>query len=446
MKKNDSILLTVTDMNSLGYGVGHTVEGKAVFVNDGVPGDTVKGKIIKDGGSYFVLKTEEIITPSVHRILSPCAAFPRCGGCAFCHLDEEYEKKIKENFVRGFFLKAGLSDIEILPLLSVGRRYGYRNKVQYPYQNGVLGYYAPHSHRVVKNDGCLLHQSEMEPVLSDIEMFLNENAVPSYDEENGKGLLRHVCLRSSKEGKEMILTLVIAEDSFPYSEKLIAMIRKKHPSVVGVYLNINKKRNNVILGDRWQLIWGRPTMTDELLSCTFEMAPASFYQVNREGAELLYSEAIKCVDLHGGEKIADLFCGIGTIGICMAKAAPIASLVGIEVIPEAIENAKKNAERNGITNARFVCGDANHPALEEVDVVVVDPPRKGLDAALIEKLSALPLKKIVYVSCDPATLARDLVLFRENGFEIHPVRPVDLFPGTGHVECVCNLEKKKRSR
>ena len=330
-----------------------------------------------------------------------------------------------------------------MPLLSTGRRYGYRNKVQYPYQNGVLGYYAPHSHRVVKNDGCMLHQSEMEPVLSDIAAFLKKNSVPSYDEEKGKGLLRHVCLRSSEEGREMLLTLVIAEDSFIYSEKFIAMLKEKHPCVTGVYLNINKQKNNVILGDRWKLIYGKPTITDELLSCSFEMAPASFYQVNREGAELLYSEAIRRADLKGGEKLADLFCGIGTIGICMAKVAPISSLIGIEVIPEAVENAKKNAARNGIANARFVCGDANHPSLGEADVVVVDPPRKGLDVALIEKLSALPLKKIVYVSCDPATLARDLTLFRKNGFEIHPVRPVDLFPGTGHIECVCSLEKQK---
>jgi 23S rRNA (uracil1939-C5)-methyltransferase len=342
--------------------------------------------------------------------------------------------------VEGFLLKAGVK-AEVLPLLSAGETAGYRNKVQYPTRDGKLGYYANHSHRVVEKEGCALHHPAMEPVIRTVAEFIKSEKISCYEEESGKGLLRHVYLRTNRDGSEMLLTLVINGEKFPKAEKLVALLKERHPSVTGVLLNINKKKTNVILGSEYLLLAGKDTMTDSLLGCEFEMAPASFYQVNRKGTELLYSKVIEFADLQGGEIVADLFCGIGTIGICLAKNAEVKELVGIEVVPEAVENAKKNAARNGIENAKFYCGDANHPALKKADVVIVDPPRKGLDKGLIEHLTALSPRKIVYVSCDPATLARDLAVFYENGWQIGTLQPVDMFPRTGHVESVVSLTR-----
>ena len=439
MKKNDYFEIEITDMNSLGHGVGH-FEGKAVFVAGAVTGEKIRAKVIKDGGSYYVARREELLYPSSFRREKSCDAFPSCGGCAFCHIDYEYEKELKKRFVEGFLLKAGV-EAEVLPLLSTEQTAGYRNKVQYPVREGKLGYYASHSHRVVEKEGCALHHPAMEPVIRTVADFIKKEQISCYEEESGKGLLRHVYLRTNHDGSEMLLTLIVNGESLPQKDKLLSLLKDKHPSVTGVLLNINKKNTNVILGSDYILLAGSETLTDSLLGCTFEMSPASFYQVNRRGAELLYSKVIEQAELTGDEVVADLFCGIGTIGLCLAKNAGVKELVGIEVIEQAVENAKKNAKRNGIENASFYCADANHPALQKADVVIVDPPRKGLEKELIAHLTALSPKKIVYVSCDPATLARDLALFHKDGWQIGKVQPVDMFPRTGHVESVVSLTR-----
>ncbi len=442
MKKNDYAILDVTDMNDFGYGVGH-LEGKAVFVAGGVTGEKLRIKIIKDGGSYFVARREEMLLRSEKRVSSPCKAFPACGGCSFCHISYEYEKSLKEEFVRSFLRKEGLSHVDVLPLLSTGKCYGYRNKVQYPYRNGVLGYYANRSHRVVENEGCLLHHPGIETLLPDIALFLKEKKIESYNEETGRGLLRHVCLRTNSNATEILLTMVINDEDFPESNELLKILEEKHPEVAGVFLNVNRSKGNVILGEKFIHLWGKKYITDRLLDCDFEISPAAFYQINREGAELLYGEVIRRAEITGGERVADLFCGVGTIGLCLAKNTSVGELIGIEVVPQAVEDAKRNAERNRIGNAKFFCGDANFPALREADVVIVDPPRKGLDEALIKHLSTLDCSKIIYVSCDPSTLARDLARFDILGWQIGAVRPVDMFPRTGHVETVVLLSRKK---
>lgn len=441
MKKNEWATVRISDMNSLGYGLGH-VDGKVVFVSDTVPGEEWKVRIIKDGGNYFVGRKEELLCPSKMRIPSACTAFPQCGGCSFCHIGYAEELKLKREFVKGFLRKEGLAELSVLPVLSTGKTAGYRNKIQYPYRDGQLGYYAAHSHRIVPNRGCLLHPPKAEALLADAARFFKENRVEGYDEERGKGLLRHVYLRTNGDGSEMLLTLVVNGEEFPLGQELAEELKKRHPGFTGLLLNVNQEKNNVILGKTFRLLWGKGVLTDRLLSCDFEMSPASFYQVNREGAELLYKEVQKRADLREGQKVVDLFCGIGTIGLCLCKDVPGAELVGVEVVPEAVENAKKNALRNGIPNARFFLGDANHPAVNEADLVVVDPPRKGLEEELIESLSARAFRKIIYVSCDPATLARDLKRFQMRSWLLGDVQPVDMFPRTGHVETVVLLSRE----
>ena len=441
LKKNDFATVYVEDMNNFGYGVGH-IDGKAVFISDGVTGEKLRVKIIKDAGSYFVARREETEEVSERRAPSPCTAFPRCGGCSFCHLRYEYEKELKGRFVSSFLQKAGLSDLRVLPVLSTDKPFHYRNKIQYPYKDGALGYYAPHSHRVIPNDGCLLHRPAAEPVLRDVAAFLREKRVESYDEETGRGYLRHVCLRVNGDGGQMMLILVANGGKCAFARELLALLHEKHSCVKSVYLNVQKEKSNVIFGEKFLLLDGKETITDTLLGCAFEISPASFYQVNRDACELLYGEVIRQADLRGGERLVDLFCGIGAIGICLASRTDI-RLTGVEIVPQAVENARRNAERNGIKNAEFFCGDANHPALKSADAVIVDPPRKGLDEALVAHLSSLPaLQKIVYVSCGPDTLARDLARFRAQGWQIGDLQPVDMFPKTGHVETVVRLSRQ----
>ena len=440
MKKNGEIRLSVTDMNDLGYGIGH-FDGKAVFVRGAVAGDEARVKIIKDRKTYCVGRCEELLTPSDRRVLPECRFFPACGGCAFRHASYAYEKELKAGFVASYLKKEGLSDLRVLPVLSTGQTSGYRNKVQFPYRDGRMGYFAGHSHRVVTDHRCALHHPAFAALLDELAAFFEKEKIEGYDETTGKGLLRHVVLRCGQNGKEILLTLVLTRADFPKTNELTALL-SRHPAVRGLYYNINKENTNVIFGDRFLHILGEKTITDELLGCSFELSPASFYQVNHDACELLYRTVIDRAALTGGETVADLFCGVGTIGICMAKHTPLLKLIGVEIEEQAVENAKKNAERNGISNAEFICGDANHPALEKADAAVVDPPRKGLDEALIAQLSALPmLKKIVCVSCAPDTLARDLARFRARGWTIGDLQPVDMFPRTGHVESVVLMSR-----
>ena len=441
MKKNESARVEITSMNDLGYGVGRIGE-KVVFVKNGVTGDLLNVRIIKDGGSYFVALAEEILHASSLRQNACCADFPKCGGCAFRHISYDYEKELKCEFIASFLKKEGLSDITVLPVLSTGQTDCYRNKVQFPYRDGTLGYYAGHSHRVASGVRCPQHLPAMQRVLDALEAFLREYSISSYDEETGKGLLRHILLRSSADGRAMLLTLVLTARSFPRERELLALLQG-FPEVKGLYYNVNNKNTNVILGDDFFHICGEKALTDTLLGCTFELSPASFYQVNHDACELLYSEVITRAGACAGARVVDLFCGAGTIGICLAKNTSVGRLVGIEIVPQAVENAKRNAARNGVTNADFFCGDANHPTLDDADVVIVDPPRKGLDEALIAHLSDLAaLKKVIYVSCNPATLARDLARFRARGWTVGELQPVDMFPRTGHVECVTSLTRE----
>ena len=441
MQKNDEFVLRITDLTDLGSGVGRAPDGSAVFVPGTAPGDEILCHIIKVSKNYAVGRVAALRGLSPYRVTPDCAAFSRCGGCTMRHLSPEYELRKKREFVEAALRKEGLA-IPVAPVLSVGKRAGYRNKVQLPVSPaGEIGYFAPHSHRVVECADCKLHHPALTPVIGALRRFVRESGVSCYDEQTGKGLLRHLFLRCNHDGSEIMVGLVINGETLPQSGKLLQILAE-FSAVKSVFLSHNTARTNVILGDRTTLLQGTPTITDTLLGLPFAISPEAFYQVNHDGCELLYTVAAEKAALRPGERLIDLFCGIGTVGLTMAARTEGVTLTGIEIVPQAVENAKANAARCGMADrATFLCGDANHPALAAADVVVVDPPRAGLDAALVDTLAALAPDRIVYISCAADTLARDLRRFAEKGFTCSEIQPVDMFPGTGHVENVTLLKR-----
>ena len=456
LRKNDVLTLDVTGMNDMGNGVARH-EGMVIFVTGAVTGDVVTAKIVKLTSHFAVARTEKVITPSPFRVENDCTS-RGCGGCAYRLLSYEKEKELKREDVRHAFLKAGLSDTVVLPVLSTEKTTAYRNKAQYPVGKGkngemVAGFYAAHSHRVVPAAGCPLQAKIFQPILRHVLDFCNQNAVAPYDEETGQGLLRHVYLRTSADEGEVLLTLVINGSSFPKEAALVTGLRHAFPMLVGILLNENRERTNVICGTRYRTLWGRDYLMDRLCGVRLRISPPAFYQVNHDAAALLYETAKDMAAFRGDETLLDLYCGIGSIGLSMQDA--VARVVGIEIVPEAVACAKKNAADNGITNADFFSGDAADfgtllaAAREEIgsfapNAVVLDPPRKGCAAALLCELAEdVKPEKILYISCNPDTLARDSALLCSHGYNMGAVQPVDLFPRTGHVECVTCFKREK---
>ncbi len=460
IKKNDVIELEITDLNNLGCGVGKTSDGVVVFVKGAVTGDRVRAKIIKAASSFFVGKLEEILVRSPHRADGEglrkidCDAPQSCGGCIYRNIKYEHELILKRDYVKNAFRKAGLPDVTVLETAHTDRVTGYRNKGQYPVrevQGRVrAGFFATKTHNLIPCEECLLQPDIFGEIVSFVTDFAEKNKIRAYDEESGRGVLRHIYLRIAEKTGQIMVCLVINADKMPCCERFAEELVGKFPSVTSVMLNINKKNTNVILGDRFIRIGGNDYIIDELCGLNFKISAGSFYQVNRDGAEMLYGLAHERAGLTGKETVADLYCGAGTIGLSMAK--DVARIVGVEIVDEAVECAKENAKLNGIENAYFFCGDASDTrgllatAKDTLgdfcpDVVIIDPPRKGTTSELVDYLSSLGVPKIVYVSCNPDTLSRDCAWFAELGYEIGAVTPVDLFPGTGHVESVVCLKK-----
>ena len=453
MKKEQIIELVITDLNNLGCGVGRCEpEGKVVFVKGAVTGDLVRAKVIKVNKSYCVARLTEILTPSPHRAEKDvCQAPLACGGCVYRHVSYDYERQAKEDYVRGAFLKAGLSEVTVLPLLSEGRTEGYRNKGQYPFlmtKEGIrAGFYSAGTHRVIPCEDCRIQSESFGPIARWICAFGNGAGWTVYDEETGKGLLRHLYLRRGEATEQTMVCLVLNGASLSEERRFVRELTEAFPQVISLLINENRENTNVVLGKKFRVLYGKEYLEDELCGLRFRIRPDSFYQVNRRGAELLYTKAAEMAELKGGELLMDLYCGTGTIGLSMASRAE--RLVGVELVPSAVICARENAERNGIRNAAFYCGDAS--SKETVlsctggsvpDVVVIDPPRKGSTRELVSCLGDLGVPRVVYVSCNPDTLARDCVWFREAGYTVGDVQPVDMFPRTGHVESVVCLTRR----
>ncbi len=451
LKKDDVIELEITDLNNLGNGVGR-YDGIVVFVRGAVSGDRVRAAVIKVTSGFVVARLLEVITPSPNRAQNDlCGAPLSCGGCVYRHVTYEHELDVKRGYVKAAFMKVGLADVNVLPTLSTGKQTNYRNKGQYPVaktKNGIVaGFFASKTHNIIAADNCSIQNEKFGDIVRFVCDFANENGWSAYDEVSSKGLLRHIYLRIGEKTGEIMLCLIVNGDTLPEEAKLVRKVKEKFSNVVSLMLNKNTKNTNVVLGKEYRILYGKDGIEDVLCDLRFFITPAAFYQVNRDGAELLYRTAAKMAELQGEEIMLDLYCGTGTIGLSMAKS--VKGLCGIEIVESAVRCARENAERNGIHNAEFVCADAGDRDVilaaaggKCPDVVVMDPPRKGSTKELVDCLADLNVPKVVYISCDPDTLARDAAWFKERGYELGNVQPVDMFPRTGHVESVVCLTRR----
>ena len=450
IKKNDIITLEITDITAEGSGVGHE-NGMAVFVPSAAKGDIISCRIVKVLKNLCYGIVEEIITPSPDRQYRGCDVKKACGGCVFRHISYESELDIKNNIVKNAFIRLGkFEDSGIfMPPLGCDETDKYRNKAQYPVttdKNGRLtcGFYAQRSHRVVPCTDCLLQPDTFGELLREILKLANERHISAYDEASGKGILRHIYLRRGYHSGEIMVCFVSSKPD-PKFQSIADILMKNHADIKSVILNINSKNTNVIMGSRCITLGGSDTITDIMCGNRISLSPLSFYQVNTAQAEKLYGIAAEFAALTGDEDVLDLYCGAGTIGLSMAGKAK--HITGAEIIPQAVENAKLNARENGIENADFICADAGQAAKllcdkgRAPDVIITDPPRKGCDAPTLDSIVKMSPKRVVMVSCNPATAARDCRCLADKGYELQKVRAVDLFPGTGHVETVVLLSK-----
>ncbi len=447
VQKNDNIRLKIESLTSEGSGLGR-YDNMAVFVRSTVPGDEIEAHIIKVSKNYAVGILSKIIIPSPKRTESDCPYSQKCGGCSFRHMAYDEELNYKRNRVRDALVRIGHMDVHVEDIVAADSITNYRNKAQYPVEikDGIMyaGFYAYKSHRIVPCTDCLLQPREFKSGLNAFSKWVKKFGITSYDERTGKGLLRHIYFRKAFATGELMACAVINGNTLPGADTLISLLRENVDGLKSVVLNINKKNTNVILGNEFITLWGSDNITDVLLSKKFEISPDSFYQVNHSQCEKLYKKAMEFASLKGGETLLDLYCGVGTIGIIMADR--VKQLIGIEIIEQAVENARNNARLNNIHNAQFICADA--PKGAEIlkaqgirpDLVVLDPPRKGCDSNLFDTIEQMSPKKMIYISCDSATLARDLAILKSKNYVTKRVAAIDMFPGTPHVESVALIE------
>ena len=449
MKKNDIVKLHIDTVSSDGSGVGR-VENMVVFTPMSCAGDTIEAHILKVKKTYAFAKVHRILTPSPDRVEADCPVYAQCGGCAFRHMHYEAELSQKRKMVDDALARIGGLNLKTEGILSLSPE-RYRNKAQYPIreENGkiVAGFFARHSHRVVPCSDCLLEPEVFGKILEAVIYFLEQNHITAYNEITHTGLLRHVFLRCTAGAEHIALCLVLNGKNLPRQDAFIRFITGTFPQIKSIVMNSNTQKTNVILGGEFRTVSGADEMEDALRGKKFMISAASFYQVNHDMCEKLYQKAGEYAALREGETLLDLYCGAGTIGIC--TAGENTRLIGVEVIPEAVENARKNAALNGMQKARFICADAaaaTRILREEgihADCVIIDPPRKGCDEKTIDNIISFGASRLVYVSCNPATLARDLKLFESKGYKAVRACAADMFPRTAHVETVVLLSHKK---
>lgn len=468
-KKNDKLILKIEDMGKDGEGIGH-VDGYTLFVKGALVGETVRVLIMKMKKQYGFARLLEVIETSPQRTTPLCPAAGICGGCTLQHLNYEGQLAFKEKRVWDCLVRIGAVDmekVEWLPILGMDGSHGdvaaepwhYRNKAQFPVRidetgNPVTGFFAGRSHRIVSTEACQIQHPVMNEIVSVVINFMKEYSITAYDEAKHKGLVRHIYVRRGYYTKQIMVCLVVNGNSLPHASEFVDIL-KKIEGMTSICLNINTKQTNVILGDKIKVLWGTSTIEDTIADVRYQISPQSFYQVNPVQTEKLYQTVLEFADLQGGETVWDLYCGIGTISLFLAAKTPLkrdGHVIGVEIVPKAIENAKANAILNRITNAEFFCGAAEDVVADIMgtqkrmaDVIVVDPPRKGCDAKLLNTIVEMVPEKIVYVSCDPATLARDVKVLGENGYAVRRVRAVDMFPQGGHVESVCLLHRRDKA-
>ena len=452
-KKNDMVTVEIKDMGHDGEGIGKA-EGYTLFIKDAVIGDLVEAKVMKAGKNYGYARLMQVLKPSKDRVEPKCSCARACGGCQLQALSYEKQLEFKEKKVRGNLERiGGFSDLEIEKVIGMEHPWRYRNKAQYPVgkdKDGkiITGFYAGRTHSIIPNQDCLLGAEINETILEKVIAYMEENHVAPYDETTGRGLVRHVLIRCGYQTGEIMVCLIVNGRKLPAAEKLTDSLREI-PGMTSISLNVNTKRNNVILGEEVINLWGQAFITDAIGEVKYQISPLSFYQVNPIQTEKLYETALEFAGLTGKETVWDLYCGIGTISLFLAKKAK--QVYGVEIVPPAIADARKNAALNGIENAEFYVGKAEEVLPEKyeqegisADVIVVDPPRKGCDEAVLQTMLKMKPERIVYVSCDSATLARDLKRLCEEMYEVKRVAVCDMFPQGVHVETVALLTRNAR--
>jgi 23S rRNA (uracil1939-C5)-methyltransferase len=466
--KNDVIEVTITDIGNDGEGIGK-IDGYTLFIKDAVIGDVVRAKIMKAKKNYAYAHLEEVITPSKHRVVPACNIAKQCGGCQLQFMSYERQLQFKQDKVRNNIVRLGGFDPEEIdsimePIIGMDDPFEYRNKAQFPVgtdKNGkiITGFYAGHSHNIIPGTDCKIGVKENKEILETIISYMERNHVSAYDEETGKGLVRHVLIRKGFTSGEIMVCLIInyrgkssssksgVQEYLPNQGELIEKL-SAIKGMTSISIDINTEKTNVIMGLEVHTIWGRDTIRDTLCGLEFNISPLSFYQVNPVQATKLYDQAIEYAGLTGNETVWDLYCGIGTITLAMSKKA--GKVFGVEIIPQAIDDAKQNAVQNGVTNAEFYVGKAEEVLPQKyqeegiyADVICIDPPRKGCDIAALDTMLKMAPKRIVYVSCDSATLARDLRILCDGGYKLERVRACDMFPMSVHVETVVLLTRTK---
>ena len=451
-KKNEIHTLDITGYTAEGMGVAR-LEGRVVFVPYTVRGERWRVRLEKVNRSVAWGRGVELLSAAPERLEPDCPLFGRCGGCQFRHMDYTEELWAKGRRVSDALERLGGVHLDMPPVLGAPDPRRYRNKVQFPVAQGknglAVGYYRPRSHDVLDAEDCLLQPAQVTALRRVFKDWMERYAVPAYDEGTGKGLVRHLYVRTNSRGEALCCVVANGED-LPFEAELMDALRQAVPALAGVVLNVNRKDTNVILGPSYRTLWGRDWLEEELCGLRFRLSVPSFFQVNLEQTERLYQAAVDFAALTGRERVLDLYCGIGTISLCLARRA--GQVVGAELVPQAVEDARGNAGRNGISNVEFFCGDAGAVAQKleregmRPEVICVDPPRKGLGPEVPEILAQMAPERIVYVSCDPATLARDVKRLAGLGYRAVKARSVDLFPRTAHVETVALLVKESAAR
>ena len=453
LQKNQILTLRIERLSSDGSGVAHSADGEAVFVPGTAPGDEARVRIVKDCGRYAFGILDELLTPSPDRIPVDCPVAGPCGGCSLRHLDYAAELRAKQDSVLDAFRRIGGLEVPVLDILPSPEVDRYRNKVQFPVgvdKNGApcIGFYAGRTHRIVPCPDCKLQPGVLNEIGNALCAFFAQQGIRPYDEQSGKGLVRHIFLRRGAHSGQIMVCLVCTRAKLPHAEQLCTVLREQFPAISTILLNVNAKNTNVILGGENHILYGPGYIEDTLCGVPVRLGPLSFYQVNTLAAERLYGVAAQYAQLTPDDTLLDLYCGMGTIGLSMADQCR--ELIGVEIVPEAIESAKANAARMGeavAAKSRFFCADAGQAATQlaaeglHPDIVMLDPPRKGCDEATLSAVVRMAPRRVVYVSCNPATAARDAAWLEKNGYHAEKVQPVDLFPRTKHCECVIALSK-----
>jgi len=451
MKKGNLVNVTITASDSEGRGICR-IGNFAVFVDESVIGDELLIELTKLNKTYGFGKIINILTPSPHRKAPNCPSFKACGACQLMHIDYDFQLSMKRQVVKDALSKiGGFSNIEVEKTIGMEKPFFYRNKSQFPVcakKDGfAIGFYQKNSHIAINMESCDVSSPIAMQIANAIRIFMQTHHLKAYNETTHTGLVRHVFVRNTTDENEVMVVLVINGKSLPQSEELVKLLTERFPQIVSIYQNINTKKTNLIMGYENRLLYGKAYLSDTILGKTFHISPVSFYQINHEQTEKLYAKAISLAQISKNDTVFDLYCGIGTITLCLADYAK--QVIGVEYVPEAIENAKENAKLNHIDNVSFYAGAAEEivPKLAKesvkADIVVLDPPRKGAEASLLQTILDMKPKRIVYVSCNPATLARDCKILAESGeYEIKAVQPFDMFCQTSHVETVVLMERQ----